>query len=140
MIIGYHQLEGEIVSLKKPLAMLEKQVGSGAEGGEMQSVEQCTTAYKVMHVVHAFWNRSVGVNPSACISQTCRVFLHAEHGKAGCAHPGLAGEGSIGNVMESTMREDYWPMPIHLQVVGVIRQKCLFKQRPTALISKPGKR
>lgn len=81
MIIGYHQLEGEIVSLKKPLAMLEKQIGSGAEGGEMQSVKQCTTAYKVMHVVHAFWNHSVGGNSSACVSQKCPILLHAEHGR-----------------------------------------------------------
>ena len=54
MIIGYHQLEGEIVSLKKPLAMLEKRVGSGAEGGEIQSIKQCTTAYKVMHMCMPF--------------------------------------------------------------------------------------
>lgn len=32
--IGYHLLEGKITSLKKPLAVLEKEVHSAAPGGE----------------------------------------------------------------------------------------------------------
>ena len=39
LVIGYHKLEGKLVPLQKPLAMLQKHCGSGAEGASAQDAE-----------------------------------------------------------------------------------------------------
>ncbi|CAL5220977.1 g3085 [Coccomyxa viridis] len=69
LTIGYHLLEGKMVDLKKPFAILEKQsTPVDVDAMEEDGVVQCNTEYKV---------------------------------------------------------------------VGVIRRKCLFKNRPRAIITKP---
>jgi hypothetical protein len=61
LIIGYHQLEGQIVMLKKPLAMLEK---CCTRNGEEHAVE-----YKVMMMVFTAYGEPEGV-PHKILSLT----------------------------------------------------------------------
>lgn len=46
MVIGYHQLEGQLITLKKPLAMLEKQQAS--QDHSIQGESDSAVAYKVL--------------------------------------------------------------------------------------------
>ena len=46
MIIGYHQLPGKVVTLKKPLAVLEKQFSSVDEA--MDGTSREATSYQVL--------------------------------------------------------------------------------------------
>ena len=48
MVIGYHKLEGDVVILKKPFAMLEKQTCTSNEEDSMEIDGPAATAYKVI--------------------------------------------------------------------------------------------
>jgi chromosome transmission fidelity protein 8 len=89
LMIGYHQLEGKKVALKKPFAILEKvEVPNGSQSGAVHVQYQARAAQSACLIV--------------CI--------------LGTSEPPC-------NTLDS-------------QAVGVVRNKILFKNRPTAVISK----
>ena len=48
LTIGYHLLEGKMMDLKKPFAILEKQTAPGEVAAlERDGAAQCSTEYKV---------------------------------------------------------------------------------------------
>ena len=93
LTIGYHQLEGKIVTLKKPVAMLEKRQ---PDNMETEDDNQHSLTYEV-----------------------CRLLLQSS---------------TLVHIASSLRHQR---AAVVLQVVGVIRKKCIFKSRPKALISKP---
>lgn len=103
LTIGYHQLEGKRMELKKPFAVLDRVAGSGS-GSSEEGDEG--TQYKVRRYL-------LGVRGCCCMSTNV-----------------------TGN--------DQWCAPCCMclslmpQVIGVVREKILFKARPRALITKPG--
>lgn len=91
LMIGYHQLEGKKVALKKPFAILEKvEVPNASQSGA----------------------------------------LHVQYQASGC--------GRLGACIPGARAPEQGLLPrTPLQAVGVVRNKVLFKNRPTAVISKP---
>ena len=106
LTIGYHQLEGKRMELKKPFAVLDRVAGSGSD-----EEDQSGTQYKVRQLpkVHA------------AAAATLR-----RHGPEHMPHKGAT---------VSHWPHVFCPVP---QVIGVVREKILFKARPRALITKPG--
>lgn len=53
LTIGHHQLEGQVVPLKKPLAVLQKQIESCVEDLDenMEPPKDCKICYKLVGVV-----------------------------------------------------------------------------------------
>lgn len=101
LTIGYHQLEGKRMELKKPFAVLDR----------VADAEGHSTEYKV--------GRGAGAEPSTCPGRQCKL--------------AVSGDSLITCVCVTSATASP-PLP---QVIGVVREKILFKARPRALITKP---
>ena len=62
LTIGYHLLEGKMMDLKKPFAILEKQWAPvDVDAMEQDGVAQCSTEYKVCTMLVYFIGRCIAV-------------------------------------------------------------------------------
>ena len=74
LVIGYHKLEGKVVPLQKPLAMLQKHCGSGGEGACAQALE-----YKVQEGCWGFRFRQLHTSGSeSLLPQLSRSWASSE--------------------------------------------------------------
>ena len=117
--IGYHLLEGAVEKLKKPLAVLEKR----AIPRDMDVDE--------------------GPGPSACSGQAAsHEWQYDAEGLPRVPQPSVEYKARpilLRRPTQGQRRRCYLPLSDRCgtQVIGVVRQKVLFKNRPRALISKP---
>lgn len=144
LTVGYHQLSGKLVPLKKPLAVLEKaavsnhdlnsgtqyQVGCASEGGRNSTLQLsllCAqrSAASEVYLEHIKMYFSIRQCPKCPRMQA----VHAIAGRS-CVFQTTDTATAFIKVCVGAMR----------QVIGVVRQKCLFKTRPKALITKPTER
>lgn len=138
LTIGYHQVEGKRMELKKPYAVLNRMRGGGTDrsagggstsggGGEGQKAggegeEEDGGAAPEYKVQMQSARRAVATAAAAAAfgsaAMPCR-----------CSRPRALPPPSLPGTLPSSAPP---------QVVGVVRERILFKTRPRALITKPG--